>query len=143
MVGFLGKKGLWLDSIGAICQRVNPDGQLGAEFTTRTVGGTGGEVRFRRCPPNRVAAGGGAQSGSFINGIGLGCVRWDAANKRGINTDTDERITLNTSPEGAMSIWNSFNSSFICPVPKVLKAFRGKYGMYIDSIRFVCDDWDK
>jgi hypothetical protein len=32
---------------------------------------------------------------------------------------------------------------YYCPDGKPAKALRGKAGFYIDSIRLVCDDWDK
>ncbi len=32
---------------------------------------------------------------------------------------------------------------FKCPSGLVGKAFRGKYGSYVDSARFVCDYWNK
>jgi len=152
MVGFLGKKGLWLDSIGAICQRVNPDGQLGAEFTTRTVGGTGGGTEGDRCLSGSVVASFFATSGSFVEIIRMNCVGWDQNNKRPfpldpnapVNSDTlvglghwTEVLGYNQSP------LNPRNQGFACPLPKVGKALRGRYGIYIDSMRFVCDDWDK
>jgi len=140
MVGVQGKVGMWLDSLGAICQRVNPNGQLGDEFTTRITGGTGGAVNFERCSTGTVAMGGVAYTGSFVEALTLECAKWNPSQKT-----TGESVGFRSLAPSEYYI-NTFNpphSAFTCPASKILKAVRGKSGIYIDSIRFVCDLWNK
>lgn len=56
LVGAVYKSGMWLDALGIICQRINPQtGALGDEFTRGPVGGTGGTARFARCGSSAYA----------------------------------------------------------------------------------------
>ena len=144
MIGVMGKVGRWIDSLGAICQRVNSNGQLGAEFTTRTAGGTGGAVEIKKCRSGRVVVGAIAYTGSFVEALSLNCWRWDAANKTFLNSASGDAGFIGLQPKDYfINRFNPRNALFQCPAPKVLKALRGKSGIYIDSIRFACDDWDK
>ncbi|MGD9850886.1 MAG: hypothetical protein AB7T38_06450 [Nitrospirales bacterium] len=147
MVGILGKTGSWIDAIGVICQQVNPDGQLGAEFTTRTVGGTGGATKSDRCPSGSVVGSFSARTGSFVERTFMKCLGWDQPNKRPIPLGSNHTLTVGNTveigPGYTGNLLNLPNQGFDCPLPKVGKALRGRYGVYIDSIRFVCDDWDQ
>ncbi|MGB0910067.1 MAG: hypothetical protein ACPGYT_06865 [Nitrospirales bacterium] len=148
IVGILGKAGTWVDALGVICQRINSNGQLGTEFTSKTVGGKGGKVKFRRCPEGQVMGSGSARAGSFIEMISMGCFNWDPANKqrRGRAADAvflgprkglfDDSTFISSNPDAR-------DSRTICPRAKVGKALRGKYGTYIDSLRIVCDEWNR
>lgn len=144
MIGVMGKVGMWLDSLGAICQRVNSNGQLGAEFTTRTTGGVGGAVEIKKCPSGRVSVGASAETGSFVEALVLNCWRWDAANKTFLNHASGDAGFIWLAPEDYyINRFNPDHDFFKCPASKVLKALRGKSGIYIDSIRFACDSWNK
>lgn len=142
LVGAIYKSGMWLDSLGIICQQVNPQsGALGNEFTRGPVGGTGGSGRIARCDQGDVVFSINVRSGQFINGGMLHCKPWDALRKqpgtlpaRLCNTS---RVCVTFGANGPS------NDAFACPSGKVAKAFRGKRGIYIDSTRFVCDFWDK
>ncbi len=145
MVGAIFKAGSWLDALGIICQRVNPQtGALGREFTRGPVGGSGGTARIRRCNRGNVVTELRAFSGQFINEFSVSCGRWvpsrkapDAASGQ-CSRGTDQCLRVGKSSPG-----NAVSDVFECPPGMVGKAFRGKRGIYIDSARFVCDAWDR
>lgn len=142
LVGATYKAGLWLDALGIICQQVNPQtGALEREFTRGPVGGSGGQARIARCRAGDVAQGIRAFSGQFINEFHMRCSQWEPGRKapapgQFCNPGSVSCLTIGGSG-GAPS------DLFLCPAGTVGKAFRGKHGIYIDSMRFVCDDWDK
>jgi len=142
MVGAIYKSGSWLDALGIICQRVNSQtGVLGDEFTRGPVGGAGGSGKVSRCPVGQAVQGIVIRSGQFINGGTFFCRDW-------LTTQKQPRYsTALHCEEGTCRSFGSqsggYNDSFFCPSGKAGKAFRGKYGWYIDSTRFVCDTWDK
>ena len=141
LVGVTYKSGLWLDAIGIICQQVNPQtGALGNEFTRGPVGGTGGTAKVARCNSGRVAQGITGFSGQFVDGFDLYCSQWEPSNKAPVFS-----TSTNCSNGRCVFIANLATASgrFFCPSGKVGKAFRGRHGIYIDSLRFVCDFWDK
>ena len=142
MVGAIYKSGSWLDALGIICQRVNSQtGFLGDEFTRGPVGGVGGTAKTSRCPQGQAVQGIVVRSGQFVNGGTFFCRDWLTAQKQ------PRYSTALHCQEGTCRSFGSqsggYNESFFCPSGKVGKAFRGKYGWYIDSTRFVCDTWDK
>ena len=145
LVGAIYKAGSWLDAIGIICQRVNPKtGALEDEFTKGPVGGSGGRARNRRCNDGKVAQGARALSGQFINALMIFCSQWDPARKSPVfsrNSDcarADGRRCIFVGSQGG-----SLEGSFFCPRGKVGKAIRGRHGIYIDNLKFICDNWDK
>ena len=142
LVGSIYKSGMWMDAIGIICQRVNPsNGSLGNEFTRGPVGGSGGRARHSRCPNGQVAQGIVARSGQFIDGGSFFCRDWLASQKK------PRFSTEGHCQEGSCRAFGNrsggYNDAFYCPNGKVGKALRGKYGSYIDSMKFVCDFWNK
>jgi len=142
MVGAIYKSGSWMDALGTICQRVNSQtGALGDEFTRGPVGGVGGSAKTARCPQGQAVQGIVIRSGQFVNGGTFFCRDWLTAQKqpRYSTTVHCEEGTCRSFGSGS----GGYNESFFCPSGKVGKAFRGKYGWYIDSTRFVCDFWDK
>ena len=142
LVGAIYKAGLWMDALGIICQQVNPQtGALEREFTRGPVGGSGGAARIARCGPGRVAQGIRAFSGQYINKFDMSCREWEASKKAPVFGTICNPGTVACPTFGGMG--GARNDPFFCPAGMVGKAFRGKYGTYVDSARFVCDDWDK
>lgn len=141
MVGIIYKGGSWLDALGIICQKVNAStGQLGEEFTRSAVGGPGGDPKFARCPANDAVASFTAGFGSFVHTIRMMCWSWSAGSKSAPILGR----TTGTLNAGGVCTWPTCNNSmwFPCPEGKVGKALRGRNGIYIDRVRFVCDAWD-
>ena len=142
MVGAIYKAGLWMDALGIICQQVNPqNGALEREFTRGPVGGTGGQAQIARCASGRVAQGIRAFSGQYINKLNMRCSQWDASKKAPVFSEICNPGTVACLTFGGNG--GSASDHFFCPGGMAGKAFRGKYGIYIDSMRFVCDLWDK
>ena len=147
LVGAIYKSGSWLDALGIICQRVNSStGALGSEFTRTPVGGSGGTARLKRCNQGNVVESLRAFSGRFVNGFSLSCGQWVPSRKApnaasgNCGSGTDQCLSVGNTN----SLFGSKASdSFRCPSGLVGKAFRGKYGSYVDSARFVCDYWNK
>ncbi len=147
LVGAIYKSGSWLDALGIICQRVDSStGSLRSEFTRGPVGGTGGTARIKRCNQGNVVTNLRAFSGRFVNGFSLSCGQWVPSRKSartasGIcGSSTDQCLSVgNTS----VTFLVKASDVFKCPSGLVGKAFRGKYGSYVDSARFVCDYWNK
>lgn len=142
LVGGVYKSGMWLDALGIICQQVNSQtGALGNEFTRGPVGGVGGSAKISRCPSGQVVQGIAIRSGQFVDGGTFFCRDWLTAQKQ------PRYSTKSHCEEGTCRSFGSqsggYNATFFCPEGKAGKAFRGKYGTYIDTTRFVCDFWDK
>ena len=142
LVGVIYKSGLWLDAIGIICQQVNSQtGALGNEFSRGPVGGSGGIAKFARCNNGQVVQGFEARSGQFVHGGALLCSPWNQTAKAPQYSEC-----FAGCPSGRFQSFGSGGDPsdiFFCPSGKVGKAFRGKHGIYIDSLQFVCDFWDK
>jgi len=145
MVGGIYKSGMWLDALGIICQRVDSStGALGSEFTRSPVGGSGGIARIKRCNQGNVVTQLRAFSGRFVDGFSVSCGQWvpsrktpNAASGR-CSEAADQCLMV-----GTQTAFSKASDVFECPSGLVGKAFRGKYGSYVDSARFVCDLWDK
>ena len=144
MVGGIYKSGMWLDAIGIICQEVNSStGALGREFTRGPVGGSGGIARIARCHRGNVVQGVRGFSGQFVHFLSLSCSRWDPSKKAPVFSEDG---TCRTGSDRCTHLGGSGGSpsdTFYCPSGQVGKAFRGRKGSYIDSLRFVCDLWNK
>jgi hypothetical protein len=144
LVGSIFKAGSWFDALGIICQRVNPQtGALGDEFTRGPVGGTGGNARIARCNDGDVAQGVSTRSGQFVNRLVIFCSRWDPSRKAPVFSGSTRCPSGENRCLGFGGTSAGRSDAFFCPSGKVGKAFRGKYGSYTDSARFVCDLWDK
>ena len=144
LVGVISKSGLWLDAIGIICQQVNAQtGALGNEFTRGPVGGSGGLAKTKRCNQGNVVNGILIASGSFIEKGTFLCTRWIPAEKKPV----DRRDANCSADRCTTSFGNSWGvpnqTGFYCPAGKVGKAVRGRRGIYIDSLQFICDFWNK
>ena len=141
MVGGIYKAGMWLDAIGVICQRVNAQtGALEGEFTRGPVGGSGGIARIERCPRGKVVQGTRGFSGQFVHSIILGCSRWNPSKKAPEFSESSICVDRCRRLGGG---GGNGSDVFYCPPGQVGKAFRGRKGIYIDSLRFVCDYWNK
>ena len=150
LVGAMFKSGLWLDALGIICQRVNPQtGALEDEFTQGPAGGGGGDAREKRCKNDGdvVQAITEVRTGSFVDFINFKCSSWEPSQKTprfSRNSDCNDAGGCGLVGHGGTLITGAhFHGPFFCPKGKVGKAFRGRYGSYIDSVQFVCDFWDK
>ncbi|MDH5426571.1 MAG: hypothetical protein OEZ57_01250 [Nitrospirota bacterium] len=142
MVGAIYKAGLWMDALGIICQQVNPQtGALEREFTRGPVGGSGGQARIARCRAGDVAQGIKAFSGQYINEFHMRCSRWEPSRKAPVSSQICNPGTAACLAFGGSG--GAPSDLFFCPAGMAGKAFRGKYGLYVDSARFVCDNWDK
>jgi hypothetical protein len=142
LVGAIYKAGMWLDAIGIICQRVNPQtGALGEEFTRGPVGGGGGQARIARCRIGDVVQGIRGLTGQFVHQLHMRCSRWEPQRKAPVYSEICNPNTPACLVFGGVG--GSRSDLFFCPAGKVGKAFRGKFGLYVDSTRFVCDEWDK
>jgi hypothetical protein len=135
LVGVYGKVGLWVDQLGIICQTVKADGTLGGSYTKGPVGGPGGTSETARCPSGQGVGSAGARAGSYIEYVHIACWPWDPGTRR-LNTSGYE-----TNKD--LGEWSTAMRSFRCSEEKIGKALRGKYGSYIDSMQFVCDDYNK
>ena len=147
VVGVTTKSGSWIDALGLICQEVNRNGSLGEDYTRRAVGGSGGTGRISRCRNGRVVGGLHARSGMFINGITMYCPRWDPAKKQPRKFSSTKNLRAGTdfifAGAAGIPFGGTRSDDFFCPGKKVGKALRGKYGSYIDSVSFVCDEWNR
>lgn len=135
-IGFHGRKGSWIDSVGLICRRVNSNGTLGSTFTRTPVGGPGGYADETRCGGNRVISKVAVYYGSFVNSFGKRCLEWDAANRR---------TAAGAFKDAASAFGNTHGTRFevACPDKKPLQALRVRYGTYVDSVRVICRDVPK
>lgn len=139
MTGVYGKTGTWIDQLGITCRTVKSDGTLGDTYTRGPVGGAGGTSLTRGCPAGWVIGRVESYSGSYINRVSLWCFAWSASSRR-----LDYAVPKYIGVLGGIAMpGTAFNEAVTCPAEKLAKAFRGKSGSYIDSLQFVCDNWDK
>ena len=143
LVGLFGKTGQWIDQLGATCQKVNANGTLGSDFTRGPVGGTGGAGKNSRCKEGSVISAMSSSTGSFVDKVIARCCVWSAAIRR-----ADEGPSKCTGVQiGEYGVFGIFtliwNAEVVCPADKVGKAVRGWHAYYIDSLQFVCDEYNK
>jgi hypothetical protein len=149
IVGVTSKTGMFVDAIGIICQRVKPNGSLGEEFTRGPVGGTGGVARTSRCNQGNVAQGIIVKAGQFIDDGTFLCSQWIPTQKQpqfstsGLCQGDRCTTSFRGGQGSAFGVGGTQGDTFYCPSGKAGKAIRGRHGIYIDSLRFVCDNWDK
>ena len=147
MVGYTSKSGSWLDAIGIICQRVDRQtGNLGEQFTRGPRGGPGGVARPSQCPSGSVVGDILTRTGQFVNFVSSACFEWDASRKALGEPRRRSNGVSFFAHAGTNCLGNvgcNANGEFICPPGKAGKAIRGRHGIYIDSLRFVCDNWDR
>lgn len=137
MVGVTAKWGSWIDQLGLMCRTVNPDGTLGNFYTKGPVGGQGGRHSgSSQCRDGFVVTAAFGQSSSFVDSFRASCKRWDAAARKPTGVPVEEVWVANSKPLSAYNI-------FACQGTAVGKALRGKYGWYIDSLQFVCDQYNQ
>jgi hypothetical protein len=137
MVGIYGKTGLWIDQLGIICRAVKADGTLGSSFTRGPSGGSGGTSGTAQCESGKVVGHFYVHAGSYINMASVGCYPWLPNTRR-----PDYSKNYYGQAIGSTNYLLS-EASTRCPVEKVGKALRGKYGIYIDSLQFVCDAYNQ
>jgi hypothetical protein len=142
MVGLYGKAGMWIDQIGITCQTVNADGALGSTYTRGPVGGPGGTGANIRCNAGWAVRWMSTATGTYVDAIGLVCGPWSPSTRR---IEGNYQFTSGLGTPGYLGILTGIkNNPYVqCPTEKVGKAVRGKYGSYIDSLQFVCDDYNK
>lgn len=137
MVGVTVKWGQWIDQLGLICRTVKADGTLGSFYTRGPVGGQGGNQSGpSQCREGFVVVSVAGQSGSFVDSFHGHCKRWDAAGRKPTGETVWDVKVANHKP---LSGYNRFP----CLGTAVGKALRGKYGWYIDSLQFVCDQYNQ
>lgn len=141
LTGLSGRWGSWMDSIGIICRKVNTDGTLGSSFTRGPKGGTGGtEGGNPGCEPGNVVQSVRASTGTYVNGITFFCGAWSPSNRTVARAPTAGGAVDIGIIGHASSQFGIQNSLLECPTDgKPAKAFRGKYGAFIDSTSLVCD----
>jgi len=131
-----------MDQMIVFCRAMNANGTLSEEkYTKGPVGGMGGdELGGGRadCQTGRVVTGVKVEAGRFVNNVQFLCEVWDSSRKEPIFEDSPFRDRIGVSCVGCTRY-----RTFRCPRGKVAKALRGKSGIYIDSVRLVCDDWNK
>ncbi len=141
MIGAAGRWGSWLDELKVICRRLHPFVfSLGSEFTRGPTATGGGRSRPAvRCPSGQVVAGMKAiRYGSFVHNMTFICKRWIPRDQRALGTGKER-----TLGPVAQALGTKTSQAYPCPRDKVGKALRGKSGAYIDSLRFICDQWNK
>ena len=130
-----------MDQMIVFCRAMNANGTLLEEkYTKGPVGGMGGDdLGFRAdCQAGRVVTGVKVQAGGFVNIVEFLCEAWDSSRKEPVFENSPFRTKI-----GASCVGCTRYRTFRCPRGKVAKALRGKSGIYIDSVRLVCDDWNK
>jgi len=138
MVGINGKSGSWLNAIGIVCRKINARGGLGDTFTRGPRGGSGGKAKESLCRPGEAVRKVQIAAGTYVHGITFHCAKWNPNTKR-----LDKPLRYNHFGAGCFTFGCSSQGPFTCPNGKVAKAFRGRYGSYVDNTRYVCDDWNK
>ena len=144
LIGIQARTGEFIDSLKGICRKVNRDGTLGSTTQTRETGGRGGTIKIRSCKKEGVVRQISVDTtGSYLRNLVLRCGKWDPQTKR-VRTKSSGSIILGSfvgerrfDPSALFT--NSAHESFSCPDGNPGKALRGKSGIYIDSVRLVCD----
>lgn len=123
------------------CRAMNANGTLSEEqYTKGPVGGMGGDFLngSRDCQADQVVTGIQVTTERFVNIIEFLCETWDSSRKEPIFENSPTRIRIGINCVGCKR-----HRTFHCPRGKVAKVLKGRSGIYIDSVRLVCDDWDK
>jgi len=138
MVGLAGKWGARIDRMGVLCRAVNNEGKLGGFYTKGPVGGTGGKTSgTRRCTSGEVVGGFFVHTGAFVDHLRVYCYKWDIIKKQRGRPTGHKSIGISYSATGGTGRFFCQGSGFVG------KAFRGKFGGYIDRVQVVCDKWNK
>ena len=135
LTGLRYRAGLLVDALGLLCRPVSSSRTLGPESTVGTlVGGGGGSSGSVSCASGTVVTGALIYHGSLVNGVQLTCRVWGAASRQFVvpsasvlgrfgggapATPTGEACEATTQPASG---------------------FRGRAGLVVDAIGFVCDE---
>lgn len=138
MVGLVAKWGSWLDQLGVMCRKINSDGRLGSYYTRGPYGGSGGAISVtKQCSSDSVIYGFGARTGAYVNKLTFQCQKWNPGRKRREGGLTSHEEVGTT---GILASGNSFGCQ---GGSSIVKAIRGRSGIYIDRVQVVCDAWNK
>jgi len=141
LIGVNVRKGMYLDQISIICQRIKNDGELGDVFSKGPVGGNGGSGYSSRCKPKYVSGGVyiawhrvGPITGP-VTTLDLQCSRWSSSAKGRSQQGSYYAKFIGTRSAAGSKAKGSFN----CGGKKnVLRGLKGKYGLVIDSMQAYC-----
>jgi hypothetical protein len=138
MVGLVAKWGSWLDQLGVMCRKINSSGTLGSYYTRGPYGGKGGKTSAtKRCPSDSVINGFGAYTGAYVNLLTFQCQKWDPIRKRRVGDRTGFKEV------GTYDVFASSNTFGCQGSGFIVKAIRGRSGIYIDRVQIVCDAWNR
>ncbi len=136
LIGFTARSGAWLDSVQLICRRIAADGRLGDIYTAGKVGGDGGEQGSpNMCPDGFVGMSLQVENGRYVNGLILGCLRWNAAERK---IQDDPRHPSIQVRGGDRATGHALTA---CPNGWAVKGIYGKAGQYVDNVGVVCNDY--
>ena len=132
MVGIKVRTGSLVDSIQAVCVKVNSNGTwAGSQFDGTRAGGNGGAPGSLICANGSAVRGIFGKAGSLIDNIGLACVTMTGSN--GI-------VTTVGSPQSMGPLGGAGGSAFSqgCDGGRLAKGISGSAGTLIDKISVNC-----
>ena len=133
LTGLRYRTGLLVDALGLLCRPVSSGGTLGPESTVGTlVGGGGGSSGSVSCASGTVVTTAAISHGSVVNGVVLYCRVWNAGSRKFVGSPvSEERVGLG----GANHKTEECEAS-----TQPASGFRGRAGLVVDAIGFVCDE---
>lgn len=128
IVGIYGKSGMFIDRLGLVCGLLNADGHLSNQYSTGSVGGTGGFDFMAMCPSGQIAVGLRGRAAGYVDQLGLLCS--SAANW--VNKGPVQSLTTVAGGSGGTSFYDP------CPASYALTQLYLRAAGYIDQEYGLC-----
>ena len=137
MSGVSYRAGLVLDAVMLRCRPVNANGTLGTSSTVGTQVGGGGPFTVGECGPTRAVNKVTVFFGSFVDGMVITCVPWDAATRQ-FNPD-DPSLVVVTIGRAFFTTPRTFECN-----PTVrrqpARGIHGRAASVVDALGITCDE---
>ncbi|RJP54262.1 MAG: hypothetical protein C4583_03130 [Anaerolineaceae bacterium] len=126
--GLIGASGVYIDSAGLQCNRLEPSGVAGTAAIADARGGTGGNKFSLPCPTNQFLVTVMGRSGIYVDQISAYCETIDLSQ------------FFQSDPVGGEG-----GSAFIakCPIGYAVTGLYGKSGNWLDSLNIICNKINK
>ncbi|MFZ5856027.1 MAG: hypothetical protein ACOYZ6_04285 [Chloroflexota bacterium] len=126
--GLIGASGIYIDSAGLQCNRLEPNGSTGKAANADPRGGTGGNKFSLPCPTSQFLVTIMGRSGIYVDQISAYCETIDLSQ------------SFHSDPVGGEG-----GSAFIakCPAGYAVTGLYGRFGNWLDSLNIICNKINK
>ena len=132
LVGITGRAGAWVDQIAPVCAQISRDGRWVGYSVAGPSAGAGGDANFSlQCPRDQALSGLRGRASSLVDQIGIRC----GPLQFGPRLASSGAFLAATAGGGGGSPFGPLD----CLDGKPGRGLAGRAGIYVDSLKLICD----